>query len=267
MHPVIFSFGPFTFRFYGLMYIIALLVGIALIRKEAARKELPLTADDVWNMVIVVFVCGLVGARIYYVVFNWTYYSRFPSEIIAIWHGGLAIHGGIIGGLIGGIAMTRRLHIPFWRMADAFAPGLILGQAFGRFGNFMNGDAHGLPTTMPWGIVFKPATAAGEQFGNKPLHPTMLYELIFNVLIFTYLWRIRKRGYRDGYLFALYLILYSTNRFFVSFFRADSLMIGGLRAAHLASIILIGLALFGIFKGKLWLRETEGRSSQSKMKA
>jgi phosphatidylglycerol:prolipoprotein diacylglycerol transferase len=261
MHPIIFTIGPLTFRYYGLMYIIALLMGIFLVRKEVRRKGMPLTTDDVWNLIIAVFLSGLVVARIYYVVFNWAYYSRFPSEIIAIWHGGLAIHGGIIGGLLGGIIMTRRLRVPFWRMADAIAPSLILGQAFGRFGNFMNGDAHGLPTDMPWGVVFSPETAAGQQFSDKPLHPTMLYELIFNVLIFSYLWRIRKRGYREGYIFALYLILYSVNRFFVSFFRADSLWIGGMRAAHLASIILIGLALFAIIKGRLWMRETKEGSA------
>lgn len=257
MHPVIFTIGPFVFRYYGLMYMIALLVGIILIRKEVRRKDLPLTSDDVWNMVLVVFLCGLVVARIYYVAFNWAYYSRFPSEMAAIWHGGLAIHGGIIGGLLGGIIMTRRLKIPFWRMADTVAPSIILGMVFGRFGNFMNGDAHGLPTDKPWGLVFKPETAAGIQFSDQPIHPTMLYELTFNALIFSYLWRIRARGYRDGYLFSLYLILYSTNRFFVSFFRADSLMIGGLRAAHLASVIIIILALLWIIKGRLWVREAK----------
>lgn len=258
MHPVIFTIGPFVFRYYGLMYMIALLVGIALIRREVTRKGIPLTLDNVWNMVIVVFLSGLVVARIYYVIFNWAYYSAFPSEIIAIWRGGLAIHGGIIGGLLGGVAMTRRLKVPFWRMADTVAPSLILGQAFGRFGNFMNGDAHGLPTDKPWGIIFKPETTAGMQFADKPIHPTMLYELVFNVLIFSYLWRIRTRGYKDGYLFSLYLILYSVNRFFVSFFRADSLMIGGLRAAHLASVIIIVLALLLITKGSLWVREEKG---------
>lgn len=260
MHPVIFAIGPFTFRYYGLMYIAALLVGITLIRREVHRKGMPLTSEDVWNLVMVVFIFGLVGARIYYVAFNWGYYSRYPSETIAIWHGGLAIHGGIIGGLLGGMALVRRYRVPFWRMADAIAPSLILGQAFGRFGNFMNGDAHGIPTDLPWGVVFKPETPAGQQFPGEALHPTMLYELILNVIAFSYLWRVRKRGYRDGYLFSLYLILYSVNRFFVSFFRADDLYIGGLRAPHLAGFIIIALALTFIVKRRLWMRDAEGPS-------
>lgn len=236
------------------MYVIALLVGIFLIKKEVKRKGLPLTDDAVVNFVMYLFIGGVLGARIYYVIFNWDFYGANLKEIPAIWHGGLAIHGGIIGGLLAGIYFCKKNNQSFWELADTIAPAIILGQTFGRFGNFMNGDAHGIPTDMPWGIVFPPTSIAGAQFGPVPLHPTMLYEMFLNFTIFLILWAVRKRNYKSGFLFSLYLILYSVGRFFVSFYRADSLMIGNLRAAQVISVLIILFFTSLIIKKRLWTR-------------
>lgn len=252
MHPVLVNIGPIQIRFYGLMYVLAIVVGYFLLKSEVRRKGMDLTPDDIMNFIFLVVFGGIIGARIYYVAFNWEYYWPDWKEIPAIWHGGLAIHGGIIGGLVAALLYTRRKRVPFLRAADAVAPCLILGQAFGRFGNFMNGDAHGLPTRMPWGIVFPPGSIAGDQFPHMALHPTMLYELVINLAIFFFLWRIRKRPARDGFIICLYLILYSVGRFIVSFYRADSLMVGGVRAAHLISIVIIAIVTFLLIKEKLW---------------
>jgi phosphatidylglycerol:prolipoprotein diacylglycerol transferase len=252
MHPVLVTIGPIQIRFYGLMYVMAILVGYFFVKSEVKRKDMDLTPDDVMNFIFWVVLGGVIGARIYYVAFNWEYYWPDLREIVAIWHGGLAIHGGILGGLAAGFVYTGRKRIPFLRGADVVAPSLILGQAFGRLGNFMNGDAHGLPTKMPWGIVFPPGSIAGDQFPNIPLHPTMLYELAINLAIFVFLWTIRKRPAKDGFIISLYLILYSVGRFIVSFFRADSLMIGQIRAAHLISIVIIAIVIPLLIKGKLW---------------
>ncbi|MFQ5912582.1 MAG: prolipoprotein diacylglyceryl transferase [Nitrospinota bacterium] len=257
MYPVLFEFGPVVVRFYGLMYVIALIVGIWLVQKESLRLSLPLSKDDVANYGLYSLIAGVVGGRIYYVVFNWPYYAQHPLEIPAIWRGGLAIHGGIIAGFLFSLWYTRRRGVPFWRLSDAVAPALILGQAFGRIGNFMNGDAHGVPTKAPWGIVFPETSVAGydtlRRYGeNLPLHPTMLYELLFNLAWFALLWGLRKRPHKDGFIFASYLILYSGGRFVVSFFRADSLMLGGFRAAHVISILLIAVAGLWIASGRLW---------------
>lgn len=257
MHPVLIQLGPITIRYYGLMYAVAILVGLALIRRDVRRRELSITEDDVVNFVLVVVAGGIVGARAYYVFFNWDFYGRYWAEIPAIWHGGLAIHGGMIGGLAGGWWFVRRHKLPFWTMADVAAPSIILGQAFGRFGNFMNGDAHGTPTSAPWGVVFPPESIAGHQFPGIPIHPTMLYELVFNLMIFFTLYRLRLKPSKDGFIFCLYLVLYSTGRFIVSFFRADSLMLGPLRAAHVASVLLIALAGGMILKEKLWMPEAK----------
>ena len=252
MHPVLVTIGPIQIRFYGLMYVVAIVVGYFLLKSEVRRKGMDLTPDDVMNFIFWVVFGGIVGARIYYVAFNWEYYWADWKEIPAIWHGGLAIHGGILGGLLGSFFYTRRKGVRFLCAADAVAPCLILGQAFGRFGNFMNGDAHGLPTRMPWGIVFPPGSIAGDQFPHMALHPAMLYEMVINLAIFFFLWKIRKRPAKDGFIISLYLILYSVGRFIVSSFRADSLMVGGLRAAHVISILIIAIVTFLLVKEKLW---------------
>lgn len=252
MHPNLIEFGPITIRFYGLMYFVAAMVGGWLLGKEIRRKKIGLSDEDGWNLVMYCLLGGILGARIYYVVFNWSYYGSHPLEIPAIWHGGLAIHGGLVGGVLAGWAFVRRRGAPFWPLADAAAPIVILGQAFGRFGNFMNGDAHGTPTTLPWGIVFPPESIAGREFGPVPLHPVMLYELGINLMIFAFLWSIRKKNWGDGFLFSLYLILYSLDRFFVSFFRADDLYIGPFRAPHVVSVLLVLIIGGYVIKKQLW---------------
>ena len=252
MHPALFELGPIVVRYYGLMYVVALLVGVWLIRKESDRIGLGLSKDEVANYCLYGLIAGIVGGRIYYVVFNWSYYGQYPLQIPAIWNGGLAIHGGVIAGVLYTLWYARGRAIPIWRLGDAVAPALILGQAFGRFGNFMNGDAHGVPTALPWGIVFPAASIAGRQFPGQPLHPTMLYELLLNLCWFAVLWGVRKRPHRDGMVFALYVILYSAGRFIVSAFRADSLMLGDLRTAQVISVLLMAVGAAWIVRGRLW---------------
>jgi phosphatidylglycerol:prolipoprotein diacylglycerol transferase len=256
MHPILFEIGPLQIRFYGLMYAIAITCGLYIIRREVRRQQISLSNDDVLNFVMLSVVGGIIGARLYYVIFNWSNYRHELWEIIKIWHGGLAIHGGVIGGTLAGWWFTRWHRVSFWKMADIVAPALILGQTFGRFGNFMNGDAHGIPTTMPWGIVFPPTSIAGYQFPGIPLHPTMLYEMVINFCIFLFLWKIRTRPWKGGLIFCLYCILYSIGRFFVSGFRADSLLdpLWGFRVARIISIVIIVLAGTLIIKKRLWER-------------
>lgn len=253
MHPILFEYGPIQIRFYGLMYVVAIIVGSILIKGEVRRKGIALSGDDVMNFVLWTVLGGIIGARFYYVIFNWGYYWANPEEIPAVWHGGLAIHGGLMGGFLTAWWYLKRRSIPFWRMADAVSPAIVLGQAFGRFGNFMNGDAHGIPTTMPWGVVFPRTSIAGMEFLDKPLHPTMLYEMVINLFIFSLLWfGLRKRDYKDGFIFAIYLILYSTGRFIVEGFRADSLMLGPLKVAQVISLPLALIALGSIVKWRMW---------------
>jgi phosphatidylglycerol:prolipoprotein diacylglycerol transferase len=257
MHPVLVELGPISIRFYGLMYVIGIVLAMVMLRREAKRKGLPLTEGEVENFILLLVLGGILGARLYYVAFNWDYYGANPSQIPALWRGGLAIHGGLIGGLLAGLWFARRHQIPLWRLGDTIAPNLILGQALGRFGNFMNGDAHGVPTDLPWGMVFAPETPAGAQFGATPLHPVMLYEMAINFGIFALLWKLRTRPFRDGVLFGLYLLLYSGGRFVVEFFRADSLMLGPFRAAQVVSLLVIlGVGLL-LWRRQLWVMKPQ----------
>ncbi len=252
MHPNLIEIGPIVIRWYGLMYLAAFLVGGWLLGKEIARKGLAVSDDDRWSFLTLVLFAGILGGRLYYVAFNWGYYGANPAEIPAIWHGGLAIHGGLVGGVLAGWWWVRRHRVAFWKMADASAPSVLLGQAFGRFGNFMNGEVHGYPTDLPWGLVFPPTSPAGREFGPVPLHPAMLYELVLNAIGFAILWMLRKRGARDGFIFWLYIVFYGLIRAFVSSFRAEDLMLGGVRAPYVVSAIMILLAGSFIVSLRLW---------------
>jgi len=258
LHPILFSIGPLEVRFYGLMYVVAIIVGTYIIKSEVRRKKIALTDDEVSNFILWTVVGGILGARLYYVLFNLGYYMRVPAEIPAIWHGGLAIHGGVAGGIFVAWIYLRRKNVSFWRLSDCVAPALILGQAFGRFGNFMNGDAHGVPTTLPWGMVFSPDSVAGRQFPGIPIHPVMLYELFLNVAIFLFIWLVlRKKEHKRGFIFASYIAMYSVIRCFVEWFRADSLMLGQWRIAQLVSVVLFIIAVAIILQKKLWQAEPQ----------
>jgi len=286
MHPILVKLGPITIHYYGLMYVIAITLGLVLIIKEVRRKGLTagrgpgktsetclpclpvrvrtqtgerdrqassdataLSVEDLFDLLLWTIPAAIVGARIYYIAFQWGYYSRHPLDMIKVWEGGLAIHGGVIAGAIAIYLFCRVKKTAFWALTDAIAPSLILGQAIGRIGNLMNGDAYGLPTTLPWGIHFPPDSPAGQAYPGLATHPSMIYEMILNLLIFVYLWRIRRKGYRDGFSTAMYFILYSLGRSLVSLSRGDSLWLGPIRAAHvLSAILIIGFTVFILWR-------------------
>lgn len=257
MNPVLIEIGPFEIRYYGIMYLLAIISSIFLLRHEVARKGLALSNDDIYNLILLSVFGGIIGARLYYVAFNWDYYGINLKEIPAIWRGGLASHGGFIGGFIAGYFFLRHHKIPIWRMADSILPLVVLGEAFVRFGNFMNGEAHGVPTTLPWGIVFPHGSPAGNEFPNTPVHPTMLYQLFYNLGVFFTAWfSIRKKPWKDGFVAAVTVILYSFGRFFIEGLRADSLYLGPFRTAHLMSIVLISVMAYIIYKKRLWIKRS-----------
>lgn len=243
MHPVLIELGPLVIRWYGLMIAVACVLGIWLAGKEAERKGI--NKDKIQDFFLYIIFGALIGARFYYVAFSdWAYFSDNPLSVFAIWQGGLAIHGGVLGGVLVGLFYTRRKKVSFWKFADMVAPSLILGQAIGRIGCFFNGDAHGYPTNLPWGLVYSPESPAGQMFPGQPLHPTQLYEMVFNLMIFVVLWKVRKKIKVDGQLFFLYVILYSVIRIFVEHFRADKLTyFGDISSAQSIGVIGIVLSL------------------------
>ena len=228
MDPVAFSVFGFEIRWYGLLIAIAVLIGTLLATKEAKRKGIK--EEAFLDLLIFAVPVAIIFARLYYVIFTWDYYSQNPGQILNIRGGGLAIHGVIIGGILVALIFSKIRKINFWSIADAAAPSLILGQAIGRWGNFANSEAHGGPTDLPWGIIID---------GVK-VHPTFLYESIWNLLVFGFLlWYRRKFANREGEIFLLYIILYSLARLFIEGLRTDSLMLGQIRVAQLISLIAI----------------------------
>ncbi|MCX8083876.1 MAG: prolipoprotein diacylglyceryl transferase [Calditerrivibrio sp.] len=152
MFPYLFKIGGFELRVYSLMYLIAILLGLYFVKKRGQR--LGYKPSEIENIVLISFFGGIIGARVYYVILRWDFYSQYPSEIIAFWHGGLAIHGGLIGGIIAGYLYARKKY-SFFKLSDLILPFLLLGQGIGRFGNFANGEAHGVPTITPPDIIFR----------------------------------------------------------------------------------------------------------------
>ena len=198
--------------------------------------------ESIVNLSLYVVVAGIVGARLYHIAFyDLRNYLSHPAEILSVWRGGLAFHGGIIGGLLAAIWFAKRQRISFWKLSDTLTPSLILGQAIGRIGCFLNGCCYGVPTRLPWGIIFPEGSPGNFTYASQPLHPTQLYQMVLNFSVFLFIWGRRKKGKYDGYLFLLYLILYSGGRFLVEIWRGDSLYIWGipLKAAQVMGILII----------------------------
>ncbi len=235
---VAFQIGSFTVRWYGIIISLGMALGIYLAYREVKREHY--NPDDLLNMLLIMIPAAIIGARLYYVIFSWDYYALHPDEIIAIWKGGLAIHGGVIAGIIVVLAYCYRKKLNFFRWADMLAPSLILGQAIGRWGNFANQEAFGpiIEEGSFWSWVPLQVYADGAYH-----HPTFLYESLCDLAIFIFLMILLRRRHRAGTIFSCYLILYSIARFFIEGLRMDSLMMGGLRTAQIISLILIAAGI------------------------
>ncbi|WP_353094083.1 prolipoprotein diacylglyceryl transferase [Tissierella praeacuta] len=241
MDPVAFQIFGLEIRWYGILIAMGVLIGTLLAIR--ASKRLGFDEEILMDFLIWEIPLCLVGARIYYVIFSWDFYRDNPIETLNIRNGGLAIHGGIITAIIVAIIFTKIRKIDFWTIADICAPSLILAQSIGRWGNFINQEAYGGPTNLPWGIMVN---------GVK-VHPTFLYESIWNFLVFLFLlWYGKNKQKVRGEIFLLYLSLYSFIRFFIEGLRTDSLMLGSIRMAQLISVIgfVIPIYIFYIKRKK-----------------
>ena len=243
---IAFQIGPLVVRWYGILMALAIVVGLWLGHREARREGLP--ADDIISAGQWAILAGLVGARLYEVVFNWDYYGRYPSKIIAVWEGGLAIHGGLIVGPLVGAWLAYRWRLPVLRGLDVAAPSLAIGQAIGRWGNFFNEEAFGRPTDLPWKLYISPPHRP-PGFGQYDyFHPTFLYESLwdFGVFLLLVVWLRPRWRARPGALFFAYVGLYSVGRLVIESLRLDSFWLGNLRVPQVASVIGILIAILGV---------------------
>jgi phosphatidylglycerol:prolipoprotein diacylglycerol transferase len=232
---IAFQVGPLSVRWYGVLVATGIWLGLWMADREARAEGLPAEAllrTAQWGVL-----AGFLGARLYEVLFNWDYYGQHPEKIVAVWEGGLAIHGGLIAGSLVGITLAWRWRLPILQSLDVVAPSLVLGQAIGRWGNFFNEEAFGRPTDLPWGLSISAARRPAGFEQIRYFHPTFLYESLWDVGVFLVLvcWLRPRARTRPGALFFGYLGLYSIGRGLIERLRLDSFWIGGFRVAQLAS--------------------------------
>ncbi len=239
MNPVIFTIFGIDIQWYSILILIGIVIGLILLEKEAKKFKYP--KDLIFNICFWAIIMGIIGARLYYIIFNFSYYSNNLLEIFAIWNGGLAIHGGIIAGVLTALFFAKKYHLNFLKLLDMAAPSLILAQAIGRWGNFFNGEAHGIATTYTElkNLLIPEFVIDGMNIGGVYYLPTFYFESLWCLLGFIILLIIRRLKYiKVGATTCIYLMWYSLGRFFIEAWRTDSLMIGGFKVAQIISIIL-----------------------------
>ncbi len=243
INPVILDLGPLEIRWYGVMYVIAFIITYLYLKNSVKEGRIKLTEDDVdWYMVIVT-VSLIIGARVFEVLFyEPSYYFANPSRIIAIWQGGLSFHGGLIGIILASYLFCRKKGVTFFELADVMVVPLALGLAFGRIGNFINGELYGRITNVPWAVKFPSA----EGFR----HPSQLYESAKNIVIFLTLFSLRNKKFPNGYLFALFLTMYSAFRFLIEFVREPTVMLGPLTLGQLFNIPMFAVGVWMMYRLK-----------------
>lgn len=251
MNPILIDFGVIQIYWYSVIILSAILIGSAIFLKRAKKEGYK--EDFLTDTLFYLIIFSILGARLYYVLFNFGYYMKHPLEIVAIWNGGLAIHGGIIAGSICLLYRARKNKKSFLRLTDLLAPSIILGQAIGRWGNFFNSEAHGIATSkqvlenlhIPRFII------KGMNIDGVYYHPTFLYESIWCLLGFILLIYLSKKvKLRRGGLTGIYFIWYSLARFFIESIRTDSLMLGPFKIAQVVSILLFLAGLYLLFRKK-----------------
>lgn len=258
--PLLFQLGPFSLRWYGLLIALAVLLGLVLSSQLGKRRGLdPALIADLLPILVL---SAVVGARAYYVLFEWRQYQFNWWEAIAIWRGGIAIHGALIGGTLAVLLYCRWRKLAFWTLLDVLVPSVALGQAIGRWGNFFNSEAFGLPTDLPWKLKIPGWIAIAAGFPNDQyFHPTFLYESLWNLGVLALLLVLFRLGLRGrialpaGALSCVYLLTYSSGRLWIEGLRIDPLCLmgtppfctGGLRMAQLMSLALMALGVFGLW--------------------
>lgn len=250
--PVFQAFNLFgiEIRYYSIFMALGMLFGCALVYFISKKIYKDGLDETLFDFLPVVIISGVLGARIYYVLFNLDYFISDPLETVMINHGGISIHGAILGGFLGGYIFSRIKKINFLHLCDLTSFGLILGQAIGRAGNYFNSEALGLPCDYLWKMYVAPQFRPLEYRNYEYFHPAFLYEIIWNIFVLCLLFLINKK-YKDknldGLIFFSYIILYSIGRFFIEGIRIDNIFtIMGLHLAQVISLIFILTGVFGI---------------------
>lgn len=241
--PVLFELGPFTVRYYGIIFALGILFSFLAIRYLAKKRQLPLGSKDYDELLILVTIAVVVGARLGHVISSWGYYSSFPLQIFAVWNGGMAFHGAFIGLVVAGYWFAKKKKIHFYDLADIAVIPAALALAFGRIANFLNGEFYGTPSGLPWAVKF--SNADGFR------HPVQIYEAVKNFVIFVILWqlqRLKENKLPKGLLFWLFVFLYGSIRFFLEFAKVVPDYAFGLTWGQFWSIPMVALGGYMLWK-------------------
>ena len=262
-----FNIGPLTIRYYGIILMLGAVAGAYLADREARRRKI--NPEIIWDALIWVIIGGIIGARLWHVFtpppsmieqgLTVRFYLTHPLDILAVWKGGLGVPGAVIGGGIALYWFSRRRKISFALLADIAAPALALGQAIGRWGNFVNQELYGAPSNLPWAITIDPAYRLPQYQDVATYHPVFLYESLWNLINMAALLWIGRRfqnRLQPGDLFLSYLIGYPVGRFFLEFLRLDSSQIGGVNANQ-TFMVLVALTAAALFVWRHWKRPVQ----------
>jgi phosphatidylglycerol---prolipoprotein diacylglyceryl transferase len=251
--PVLLKLGPIAIRWYGLMYVIGLIVAFWVIKTGAARRNVALALEDLHDLIVYGAVGVIVGGRLGYTLFyNLPYYLEHPAKLLAVWEGGMSFHGGLLGVIVAVWIFARRKGFDFYTLADLTTPAVPIALGLGRLGNFINGELYGRPSDVPWCMVF-------ERTGGGPLcrHPSQLYEaLLEGVLLFLVIWTVGRQPRGPGVLFWTFIAGYGACRTFVEFFREPDahlgLMAGLISRGQMLSLpmLLLGLIMLVVVQRK-----------------
>ena len=244
MSPIMFKIGSIGIRWYSVLILISFVIGYILVITRARKQTI--SGVYITDLCLYLVIFCIIGARLYYCLFNMDYYKNNMLEILMVWKGGLAIHGGIIAGIIVLLLYTRKFNIGFFRMTDIIAPALALGQAIGRWGNFFNQEAYGPATTIAelQRLHVPKFVIDGMYIDGTYHHPTFLYESLACLLIFIIIMIIRNSKHiKDGQVTGIYFIIYGVARYFIESLRQDSLYLGTYRVAQLVSITMIAVGI------------------------
>ena len=252
MDPIAFNVFGLPVAWYGILIATGMMVGIILANYTSKLKNV--NYDELLNIILIAFPIAIIGARAYYVVFEFDQYRDNLIQVFNIRQGGLAIHGGVIFGMLAALIYTKYKKENLMQFADVAAPSIIIGQAIGRWGNFFNSEAHGGPVTQTFISKFPNFIQKGMLIDGVYYHPTFLYESMWNVMVCLILIYLLTKTFKKGTVFFSYIGLYSIGRFFIEGLRTDSLMFAGIRVAQLIS--LAGIALWIIFIAINYKRKT-----------
>ncbi|MDP2920158.1 MAG: prolipoprotein diacylglyceryl transferase [Dehalococcoidia bacterium] len=234
-------FGGISINLYGLVIVVAVIVGLSITLREAKRKGI--VTDEIWGLAPWMLLAGIIGARLFHVIDRWEEYSQDLGRIFAIQQGGLAIWGALLGGLIAIAGYAQVRHISLRKLLDTFVPGVLAAAIIGRIACIINGDAYGGVTSLPWGFIYlNPAShIPGEYFG-VPTQPYPVYEMLINGAILLLVLKLRRHIATDGVIFFIFLSLYSIGRFALTFLRQETEFLFGLQQAQVVSLLIFLLA-------------------------